>query len=401
MESIFSLAAHKLCGTKQFDPKDRNQAFAVLAQRFCLDIAFGHPDAVSFVEAAMASHLRVCIKTTEDRIWSYSAYPSEPFLSCAAASLLWDNTSPMQDNLDLTLEKLKDMVNDGVVDISQIGELVSRFIWLLAKDFFVRSSEPKNDQVSEFDQELQDCRLVSVVDYLEFVFGPKFWTDNEAAREKFQDAYINFSHWVSMDYNIRRDKEGSEQLLYVTYSISFFFNTHLKYSIEKWTLCHWERTSAVQCCHNQPLIDKVIPMYFQNRSDGASGISQILISDKARISSQKSVLKDIRRDHPSIAPDYRGLPYIAILADFGVDNQKSNLEATLDSFSDSDTCLRIYAPGLDATTYSFLANRDKITELLVDLYTRQSATSSTGRLQNLQDQVQFGASSEPRHMNLK
>ena len=142
-------------------------------------------------------------------------------------------------------------------------------------------------------------------------------------------------------------------------------------------------------------------MYFQNRSDGASGISQILISDKARISSQKSVLKDIRRDHPSIAPDYRGLPYIAILADFGVDNQKSNLEATLDSFSDSDTCLRIYAPGLDATTYSFLANRDKITELLVDLYTRQSATSSTGRLQNLQDQVQFGASSEPRHMNLK
>ena len=142
-------------------------------------------------------------------------------------------------------------------------------------------------------------------------------------------------------------------------------------------------------------------MYFQNRSDGASGISQILISDKARISSQKSTLKDIRRDHSSIAPDYRGLPYIAILADLGVDNKKSKLEARLDSSSNSDTCLRIYAPGLDATKYPFFANRDKITEILVDLYKRQSAPSSTGRLQNLQDQVEFGASSEPRHMNLK
>ena len=226
MQSIFSLAAHKLCGAKQFNPQDRNQAFAVLAQRFCLAIAFGHRDAVSFVEAAMASHLRVCIKTTEDRIWSYSTYPSEPFLSCAAASLLLNDTSPMQDKLDLTLKNLMDMVNDGVVDIGQTGELVSRFIWLLAKDFFVRSSKPnvaKNVQVLGFDQELQDCRLVSVVDYLEFVFGPKFWTDNGAAREKFQDAYINFSHWVSMNYDIRRDKEGLEQLPYVTCSISFFF----------------------------------------------------------------------------------------------------------------------------------------------------------------------------------
>ena len=169
-------------------------------------------------------------------------------------------------------------------------------------------------------------------------------------------------------------------MLYARF-LFFFFNTHLKYSIEKWTLCHWERTSAVQCCHNQPLIDKVIPMYFRNRSDGASDVSQILISDKARISSQKSVLKDIRRDHPSIAPCYRGLPYIAILADLGVDKKKSKLEVTLDSSSDSDTCLRIYAPGLDATRYSFLANRDKITEILVDLYKRQSAPSSSGRLQ--------------------
>ncbi|KAH7884939.1 hypothetical protein F5I97DRAFT_1300844 [Phlebopus sp. FC_14] len=87
---LLMLARDKLCGKPTFDPKDAHQAFAVLAQRFGLDIAFGHRDAVRNVETSVASHLRVCIKPTEDRIWSYSSYPSEPFLSCAAASLLHD-----------------------------------------------------------------------------------------------------------------------------------------------------------------------------------------------------------------------------------------------------------------------------------------------------------------------
>ena len=179
----------------------------------------------------------------------------------------------------------------------------------------------------------------------------------------------------------------------------FTFNPDLTYSIEEWTWCHWERTSAVQCCHNQPLIDKVIPIYFQN-DGGRAGVSQILISDKARSGSQKSDLEKIHRDDSSIAPDYRGLPYIAILVDLGVD--KSHFEVSLDKASkDKDACLRVYASGLGATTYPFLAGRAKVTTILRNLYKRQSTPSSGGRLQDLQDQVQFGASSEPRHMNLK
>ena len=179
----------------------------------------------------------------------------------------------------------------------------------------------------------------------------------------------------------------------------FIFNPDLTYSIEKWTWCHWERTSAVQCCHNQPLIDKVIPIYFRNHG-GRAGVSQILISDKARSSSQKSDLEKIHRDNSSIAPDYRGLPYIAIFVDLGV--AKSQLQVTLDKTSKGkDVCLRVYASGLDATTYPFLAGRDKVTTILRDLYERQSAPSSGGSVQDLQDQVQFGASSELRYMNLK
>ena len=200
----------------------------MLAQRFKLDIAFGHRDAVSYVETTVASHLRICINTTEDRTWSYTTYPSEPFLSYAAASLL----HAPEDNLGLTLATLETMVNEGVIDIGQIGELCSRFLWLLAKDFFVRSKledkdnvkgkgRDKDKAVSELDQELPGCRLVSVVEFLEFVFGSTFWKDVAKAKKQFDGAYINFSHWVSMEYNIRRSKKDLEQLPYVTCSIYF------------------------------------------------------------------------------------------------------------------------------------------------------------------------------------
>ncbi|KAF8552450.1 hypothetical protein OG21DRAFT_1511473 [Imleria badia] len=385
LADLLQLAAEKLCGSEVFDPKNEHHAFAVLAQRFGLDIAFGHRDAVRCVETLVASHLCVCINTTEDRIWSYSTYPSEPILSCAAASLLH-----VDDQLCRTLQRLESMADEGVVDIGQIGELVSRFLWLLAKDFYVRSkaSVGKGQKVSEFDQTLQDCKLVPVVEFLKSVFGQEVWKGKkmEKALMQFKNAFINFSHCVSMDYNIRRDMEDFEQL-----------------PIEQWTLRHWERTSAVQCCHDQPLIDKVIPMYFRPQNPGdRAGVSQILISDKARSSSQKADLKDIRRDHWSIAPDYCGpdVSYIAILVDFGV--AKSCTDVSLDSSSkDRDMCMRIYASGLDATTYPFLKGRDKVTDILRDLYKRQSAPSSRGRLQNLEDQVRFGASSEPRYMNLK
>ena len=65
----------------------------------------------------MTSHLRVCIKTTEDRLWSYTTYPSEPILSCAAASLLYVKSNPDKgfsaDNLVVTLRCLGGMYGQG------------------------------------------------------------------------------------------------------------------------------------------------------------------------------------------------------------------------------------------------------------------------------------------------
>ena len=127
------------------------------------------------------------------------------FLSCAAAHLLHNDSPGNISELDASLGRLQKMLNDGVVDTGKIGELVSRFIWLLAKDFLVRSRG--------FDQMLGACQPISVVEFLQFVFGKRIWKDAPNAQEAFQEAYINFSHWVSMGFNINPFRTCCEELL--------------------------------------------------------------------------------------------------------------------------------------------------------------------------------------------
>ncbi|KAG1818742.1 uncharacterized protein BJ212DRAFT_1347358 [Suillus subaureus] len=133
---IMTLAAQKLCKSKMFNPRDINQALAVLSQRFGPDICFGHLNVVSYLEKGVASHLRVCFSMTEDRSWAFTGYPSEPFMSCVAAILLHGTSRSLTD----ALEVLKAKADDGMVETGQCGELASRLLLLLAKDMYVRSN---------------------------------------------------------------------------------------------------------------------------------------------------------------------------------------------------------------------------------------------------------------------
>ncbi|KAF9244221.1 hypothetical protein BU15DRAFT_59546 [Melanogaster broomeanus] len=260
-----NLACHKLCGGSMYDPGTTRQSLAVLGQRFALDICFGHREAVEHMESLVASHLRVCITVTEDRTWSFTTYPSEPYLSCVAANILHEKSQLRDETLKVLMKK----VNDGMIDMGQSGELASRLLWLLAKDLLVRTHHPPDKFIDErkgrgWEAELIDCQEVSVCDFFTFLFGSDFWTKaGQSATTAFKDAYVNFSHWVSMDFSIRR-------------------NVPDQLDIKQWTLRHWHRTSAVQCCHHQPSIDKVIPIYFKSlAASDENCVSQIFISDKA------------------------------------------------------------------------------------------------------------------------
>jgi hypothetical protein len=111
-------------------------------------------------------------------MWTFTGYSSEPLLSCVAAILLHKT----RNSLEYALTVLNSKVDDGMVEIGQSGELASRLLLFLAKDLFVRKITSKGVIQSlnhegriEMDAELIDCQKVSVVDFLEYLFGKTFW----------------------------------------------------------------------------------------------------------------------------------------------------------------------------------------------------------------------------------
>ena len=220
---LVTLAQQKLRGDKFFNPDDTKHMLAILGQRFGLEICFGHPEAVEHVKSGVANHLRICLATTEDRTWSFTCYPSEPFLSCIAASILHGST----DTLRRCLESLQRKVFNGMISTDQAGELASRILWLLAKDLLVRA-EGKNlfftGSPKKWSAMLNDCRMIPLLGYLEHVFGKHTWPSEALAA--FDRAYINFSHWLDMDKNIGTNDPSGVQYDLVVDSIFRDTNEH-------------------------------------------------------------------------------------------------------------------------------------------------------------------------------
>ncbi|KAI6033362.1 hypothetical protein EDC04DRAFT_3034547 [Pisolithus marmoratus] len=192
VEGLVTLAMSKLCGATA----NKNLPLVTISQRFCLTLTLGHCEACKFAVSAVASHLRICISITEDRNWIFTTYPSEPFVSCAAAGLLH-----VGRNLYTFLDALEEKILSGMVDISKSGGLAGRLLWLLAKDLHVRRTFPFYGPVipagdrHKWNSELTDCRMISVVEYFCFVFGENFWdVTGKEAKDAFKDAFVNFSH---------------------------------------------------------------------------------------------------------------------------------------------------------------------------------------------------------------
>ena len=398
---VVAVARQKLCGDKVFDPADTKHMLAILGQRFGLEICLGHPEAVKHVECGVASHLRICLATTENRTWSFTSYPSEPFLSCIAASILHGST----DTLQTCLRSLQKKIYSGMISTGQAGELASRMIWLLAKDFFIRTQGKglffASPPIPDWSATLNDCMAIPLMGYLEHVFGKRAWPSE--ALKAFGNAYINFSHWLDMEKSIgkkhkdrkgkdRQDKDGVRYDLLVDSRLS---RTLMNASSEIWTRRHWQRTSALQCCHNQHAVDKMIPIYFKPE-DGSSApgrVSQIFISHKAQSGKNKSHLRDISRVDSTIDCASSDA-YVAILVDLGTSDD-DEFEASWQKIDTNDAySLRIYAGGINATTFPFLTCHPYIIETLRHIVSPPKLPAQEG----LRDKVKFGSTRTKSHL---
>jgi len=160
------------------------------------------------------------------------------------------------------------------------------------------------------------------------------------------------------------------------------------YRSEQWIGHHWNRTSGIQCHHQQKLVDKMIPIYHSD----SKRVSQIFISDKATKTHNASTLPFIRRDDASIDCT-TDVPYIAILVDLGT--EKSQFDAKWYSRRSNDgPSLRIHAAAINEHTFPFL-EKCGIIEELRDLVSPPSTTFKSTTV--LQNQVQFGSTSQDCH----
>ncbi|KAF8598013.1 hypothetical protein BDV93DRAFT_526995 [Ceratobasidium sp. AG-I] len=378
---ILQTACEKLCKSLTFDPYNYMQALAVLGQRFCLNPRFGNHRALAYLQNSVSSYMLVCADTTEDMTWQTTLYPSEPLLSCAASKLLHRRPN----NIHGALLCFGDEVTRGLIDIAKRGELASRLILLLAKDLCVR--QPNVLPPNWGEKTLLDCRPLPVTEYLKFMFGADRLSDS--MKELFHDWYIDFSHWILMDEKVQVGSEG-----------------HL--SAEDWITRHWHRTAAVQCSKDQPGIDKVIPMYrlspllepdsiSQAKPEGWSNseASYILILDRSGRDAAPELVNSIS---PKLLGSETGPPFIAMHLDLRTSGEKPTFALTQD-VEEEGTCLRIYAPGINTSTYPFLENiRDSVSQLE---FLANPSTGKHGRSSNsafLRGRVDFGGSSREQHM---
>ena len=139
----------------------------------------------------------------------------------------------------------------------------------------------------------------------------------------------------------------------------------------------------------------MIPIYFKPK-DGSSApgrVSQIFISDKAQTRNNNLALGKISRVDPTINCA-SSVPYVAILVDLG----RLDIEGFEASWKQVDTndaySLRIYAAGINVTTFPFLARHPRIIETLRHIFSPSKLPAQKG----LQDKVKFGSTRTKSHL---
>lgn len=161
----------------------------------------------------------------------------------------------------------------------------------------------------------------------------------------------------------------------------------------QWILRLWQRTSAVQCCHRQPMIDAMIPIYY-NRPELPleERFSLCCISVKLTAGSNYSDLNDIRQEHHSI--NYSSdRPWITILVDYGLNTSKVTAEITQNTCQ----CLRIYAAGITPDTFKFLENQD-FSYILQELVTFEGPVPRRKIGASLRKHMEFGSTANADSM---
>jgi len=199
---VLELARAKLVASSEINSS--SSTFSRAAKLAVLDIQLSldfepRREKVQIEEANLVeSHMRIAYSIPDHREYLRSGYPSEPLLAEAAAQQLatWRKQEPFS-----VVEVLTDIVETGLLDRGELGELTGRQLLL---DAYHRAVEFEHDKKKPLNYSA-GCRLVTFINEL---FTSKYagmilnsTPDNVAGlpfKEVFKDALVCFTHFGKM-----------------------------------------------------------------------------------------------------------------------------------------------------------------------------------------------------------
>ncbi|KAK7448932.1 hypothetical protein VKT23_013664 [Stygiomarasmius scandens] len=259
-------AYDKLLCRQEGSYPEEDAYLALLGQRFALSIDDGSHRSVPFIAKGIASNMRFLVSTSQNRMKQYSTYPSEPVLSHAAASYMHS-----EDNLVKSLDVLSSRISSGLIQAGELGELMSRLLILIARDFAaihaydigvrVKPNFPEryHQYYKPFPstpglQYFAYLRPVPLLLVLCILFGDEWILSNPGCIKAFERAYISASHWIRMAEDVAPRPSITKE----DYLKDLFL-----------------RGMALQCHHQQDLIDGFFPILFLNDADEVVGMSTV------------------------------------------------------------------------------------------------------------------------------
>jgi predicted transcriptional regulator len=254
------LAKAKLVGGGEwarYNAGDVHHVFAALSFRLSLDFNLQNPKAHSLARIAVRSFMRVVISMDQETGVLDTITPSEPVVAEAAMEHLCKNRN-WSESIETLTEKLLDK---GLIDKGLKGELYSRFVLILARDWLQKNASPTSVPKLQATFTVQQFLMALYNDHESVLLIPR----------KIREAWMNFNHFVSTKEHLTPKV------------IPGLLHDLLR------------RRAAIQLARNQPTYDKLIPIYFGNPDEpfdvSCCGVILVLDRNNDRVTTPRNIFE--------------------------------------------------------------------------------------------------------------